>query len=253
MSTRTSMSIWAIGDLHLSFGTEHKEMSVFGPAWERHVDLLEASWDSSVAPNDLVLIPGDISWAMRLEEAIPDLEWIDKRPGVKVIIKGNHDYWWGSISKVRKALPPSIHALQHDVFCLNSIAIGGTRLWDSPDVDCRELIAMKEGVGIAPPEKKDEEEIFRRELNRLELSLRLIPKDAAIKIAMTHFPPIGPSLAPTMASALFEQYGVQIVAFGHLHSFKEGLGPLFGTARGVRYVLCSGDYLRFAPIRLLTV
>ena len=93
-------SVWAIGDPHLSFGVPHKEMDLFGPLWKNRADKIKAAWDATVAPDDIVLIPGDISWAMRIEEALPDLQWIDERPGIKILIKGNHDYWWGSISKV---------------------------------------------------------------------------------------------------------------------------------------------------------
>src|SRR4029077_20470111 len=113
------MHIWAIGDLHLSFGCKSKEMHVFGESWLDHHEKIRTVWDSVVAPDDLVLIPGDISWAMHIEEAMADLEWIDKRPGFKVMIKGNHDYWWHAIGKVRKALPKSIHAIYNDAFVYN--------------------------------------------------------------------------------------------------------------------------------------
>jgi predicted phosphohydrolase len=225
-------------------------MDVFGPAWIEHTRVIQASWDSLVSANDIVLIPGDISWAMRLDEAAPDLQWIHERPGIKVLIRGNHDYWWGSISKLRRTLPPSIHAIQHDVICFDEVAIGGSRLWDTPEVNCSELITMTGEKKASVQDHKGDDEIFQRELARLESSLQLLPKDAAVKIAMTHFPPIGPDLAPTRASALFEKYGVHIVVFGHLHSFKEGLQSTFGTARGVRYILCSGDFLHFTPIRI---
>lgn len=247
----TTRSIWAIGDLHLSFGTPNKKMDLFGPIWKDHADALQESWDRLISPDDLVLIPGDISWAMRLDEAKADLQWIHERPGIKILIRGNHDYWWGSISKVRAALPPSIHVVQNDVFCVDSIAIGGTRYWESDDVDCSRLIAMKGEPGGLREERGDDEEILRREVGRLEASLRSMPKESTVKIAMTHYPPIGPDLAPTIASALFEQYGIQIVVFGHLHSFREGLGAVFGEARGVRYVLCSSDFLHFTPTKVM--
>ena len=242
-------SIWAIGDLHLSFGVPQKEMDVFGPAWENHAGKIKDAWDQKVGSDDIVLIPGDISWAMRLEEALPDLEWIDQRPGKKVLIKGNHDFWWGSISKVRAALPPTIRALQNDAIEINGFGIAGARLWDTPEFRFDPIIEMK--PSIAPPKVKEEgkdEEIFRRELGRLEASLQQLSKEASIKIAMTHYPPIGLGLAPSSASLLLERYGVTLAVFGHLHSFKQGLPPLFGISRGIRYVLSSCDYLNFAPI-----
>lgn len=242
-------TIFAIGDLHLSFGVPHKEMELFGPAWKNHAEKIKTAWDAAVLPQDIVLIPGDLSWGMRLNEALPDIQWLDERPGIKVLIKGNHDYWWGSISKLRAALPKTIHVIQHDVVLIDDIAIGGARLWDSKEYNFSSIIDMKPMTGA--PKAKDEEkdeEIFRRELSRLEASLRLLPKDASLKIMMTHYPPIGIDLAPSSASALFEQYGVHLVVFGHLHSLKQGLPQLFGTARGVRYALCSCDYLEFAPL-----
>ena len=245
----SSRSIWAIGDLHLSFGTPNKEMDLFGPLWQGHTDKIKAAWDTTVAPDDIVLIPGDISWAMRLNEALPDLRWIDERPGIKILIRGNHDYWWGSARQLRAALPKTIRVIQNDAVIIDDVAVAGARLWDTPAFNFKSIIDMK-ATATMPKEKdiEKDEEIFRRELGRLETSLNLLPKEAAVKVAMTHFPPLGLDLMPSAVSELFERYGVSLVVFGHLHSFKKDLPPLFGTARGVRYVLCSSDYLNFSPI-----
>lgn len=224
-------------------------MDLFGPSWRGHAMTIKAAWDRHVAPDDLVLIPGDISWAMRLEEAMPDLQWIDERPGTKVLVKGNHDYWWSSLNKVRKALPPSIRVIQNDAAVCDGIAIAGTRLWESPEFSFETLIDIKPTASTARAKEPEKgEEIFRRELGRLEASLQQLPREASLKIAMTHYPPIGHDLQPSAVSALLEKYGVSLAVFGHLHALKEGLPPLFGTARGVRYVLCSCDYLRFSPL-----
>ena len=102
------MNIWAIGDLHLSFGVPDKSMDIFGPAWKDHAKQIEESWHRLIRPEDLVLIPGDISWAMRIEDAILDLQWIDRLSGTKLLLKGNHDYWWGSLKKIAAILPPSL-------------------------------------------------------------------------------------------------------------------------------------------------
>ena len=249
-----SRSIWAISDLHLSFGTPNKKMDLFGPEWKDHHQKILHAWDTSIAPNDIVLIPGDLSWAMRTEEAVPDINWVAQRPGIKVLIRGNHDYWWGSASKVRKVLPAGMFVIQNDAVCFDGIGIGGARLWDSPEYTFSEIIAIKPSL---PPMKSHEEvrdeEIFDRELHRLELSLQAIPKEASFKIAMTHYPPLGLNMDPTRASALFEKYGINLVIFGHLHSLKKGLPPLFGSARGVRYVLTSCDYLNFTPVKIQTL
>ena len=247
-------TIWALSDPHLSFGTPNKKMDLFGPEWAHHDQKMQAAWDSSVAPNDIVLIPGDISWAMRIDDALPDLQWIADRPGIKVLIRGNHDYWWSSPSKVRKALPQGMFIIQNDAVCFDGAAIGGARLWDSPEFNFSEIIDIKPSLQpVEPHEEVKDEGILDRELHRLELSLQAIPKDAPFKIALTHYPPIGTALAPTRASAIFEKYGIDLVVFGHLHSLKKNLPPLFGSARGVQYVLSSCDYLNFIPLRLRTI
>jgi predicted phosphohydrolase len=245
------MNIWAIADLHLSFGIPNKKMDIFGPAWTDHAQRLQAAWDASVLPEDLVLIPGDISWAMRFEDALPDLNWIHKRPGTKVLIRGNHDYWWSSLSKMRQQLPSSLHLVQNDCYTAGTISICGTRYWESPEYKFDSIINVTPGTML--PQEPIDEGILHRELARLELSLQKMPSTSEIKIAMTHFPPIGLALEPSRASQLFERYGIQLVVFGHLHSFRPNIPALFGTARGVRYVLASLDWLNCCPVQLMKV
>ena len=190
------MPVWAIADLHLSFGVPDKGMEVFGKHWQQHANKIEKHWRSMIAPDDLVLIPGDISWAMRLEDAIPDLQWLHALPGVKVILKGNHDYWWGSLSKVVACLPPSIHLIQNSVFNWKGVSIGGARLWDTPEYSFREWIEFQEN----PKARKNDpevlvqeefsEKIFNRELERLKRSLEQLDPSARLRLAMTHYPPI---------------------------------------------------------------
>ena len=127
------MTIWALADLHLSFGVPDKEMDVFGPKWKNHPEKIRANWEKLVKPDDLVLLPGDISWGMHPEEALPDLNWIDSLPGTKVMIRGNHDYWWTSISKVEKVLPKSIHVIQNNIYRWKDVIICGARLWDTEE------------------------------------------------------------------------------------------------------------------------
>lgn len=246
--------IWAIGDLHLSFGVKDKSMEIFGKEWENHAEQIASHWKALVHPDDLVLIPGDISWAMRIEDAINDLQWIDQLPGTKVMIKGNHDFWWGSLKKVLSHLPPSIHVIQNQAFHWKGVAIGGARLWDTPEYSFSKFVEFREN----PKEKQVEEivqeelnqKIFDRELERLKLSLQNFQKDSQIRIAMTHYPPIGPDLAPSRASQILENHGVQICVFGHLHALEKGVS-LFGEKNGIRYILASADYIRFQPIPIL--
>ena len=243
------MRIWAIGDLHLSFGVKNKSMDYFGPAWERHAEKIEHHWRSVVQQDDLVLVPGDISWAMKLEEAVPDLQWIDALPGTKVLLKGNHDYWWGSLNKIAPVLPPSIHLIQNNAFHWKGATIGGARLWDSSEYSFGQFVEFREN----PRAKKEPEEmiqedlaekLFERELQRLKLSLALLKPDAKLRIAMTHYPPISHDLKPSRVSAILKEFGVNICVFGHLHNIREGV-DLFGEAEGIEYVLVSSDYRRF--------
>ena len=245
------MAIWALADLHLSFGTPGKEMGVFGQEWERHYQKIETNWRERISQDDLVLIAGDISWAMKAAEAVPDLEWIDRLPGAKAMIRGNHDYWWSSLSKVEKVCPPSIHPIHHNIFRFGDIEVGGSRLWDTPEYGFNAFIEMKDFPQIKhkPESAEEAEKIFLRELGRLEMSLKMFSKNAKKRIVMTHYPPISADLAPSRAATLLEEYGVDACVFGHLHNAKPGSLP-FGTARGISYYLTSCDYLNFTPMKI---
>ncbi len=248
------MAVFALADLHLAFSVPDKNMEFFGPSWSRYTDRIETAWKGLVGQEDLVLLPGDISWAMTPEAASIDLRFIDSLPGTKVMIRGNHDYWWTSLSKIKQVLPPSIHLIQNDVFNWKGISIGGARLWDTPEYNFGDAIEYKENPREKKQEKVDQalenEKIFVRELNRLELSLQQIDPQAKIKIAMTHYPPIGASLISSRASAILEKYNVDICVFGHLHNVRENALP-FGEKKGVRYLLTSADYLKFIPLKLV--
>lgn len=248
------MSVWSIADLHLSFGVPNKEMDLFGPQWASHAQKVAENWVKLIRPDDLVLIPGDISWAMTTEEAKPDLEWIHNLPGTKVILRGNHDYWWTSLSKVEKVLPPSIHLIQNNSIVWNGIGIAGTRLWDTPEYTFKEFVDYKDNPRsrkLTEPESslEESEKIFQRELGRLELSLKTLKDNTDLRIAMTHYPPIGADLKDSRASALLEKYKIDICVFGHLHNLKPGIS-LFGTKNNIRYVLTACDYVNFVPVKL---
>ncbi len=226
-------------------------MDLFG--WTDHPKRVEAAWRERITPKDLVLIAGDISWAMRPEEAMADLKWIDNLPGTKVMIRGNHDYWWPSMKKLKEILPPSIHAIHNNAFLWNAIAIGGSRLWDTPEY---RFGAYADTTGAPPPAEtpaetpEEEEKIFVRELGRLEMSLQQLDPRATTRLAMTHYPPISGDLKPSRASAILEKHGITTCVFGHLHKIRRDV-PLFGQTRGVRYLLTSCDYLDFVPIQVL--
>lgn len=249
------MPVWALADLHLSFGVPNKEMDIFGSNWKGYTDKVKESWSSLITSDDLVLIAGDISWAMHPEEARPDLEWIAQLPGTKVIIRGNHDYWWTSLSKIEKVLPPSIHLIQNNAFKWKEIGIAGARLWDSAEYQFGQYINYQNNPREKPLTAQDKdpaeaERIFQRELARLEMSLKALEKTGCqTRLVMTHYPPISADLQDSRVSALLEKYGIQVCVFGHLHNVKRDK-PLFGEKNGVRYLLTSCDYLDFTPIKV---
>ncbi len=251
------MSVFALGDLHLAIGCPEKDMGIFGEHWKGYMDKMAAKWRELVTDEDLVLIPGDISWALKAEDAKVDLEWIDQLPGTKVMIRGNHDLWWGSLKKVKELSPPSIIPLHHTATTWNNISIAGTRLWDSPDE-----YSFKKYTAW-PPDPTNEEEahkleaemeqdrkIFEREMGRLEMACKALDQKAEKRIVMTHYAPIGSDLEDSRASHLLEQYHVDICIFGHLHGIDPAT-PLFGEKNGIQYLLVAADYVDFTPIKLL--
>ena len=226
------MHIYAIGDLHLSFSCE-KPMDVFGPQWKDHAKRLDEAWRAVVGPEDLVLIPGDISWAMQLSAAQPDLDFIGALPGKKLLLRGNHDYWWSSLTRVRAALDPSVFALQNDAFVYGAYAIGGTRGWNCPG-----------SAGFTAADEK----IHAREAQRLALSLAQLPEHK-IRIVMMHFPPFTERGFDPTFTKLFAQYGVSRVVYAHLHGAAHK-HAFEGVHENVRYFFAAGDYLQFVPTRI---
>ncbi len=225
------MRLFAIGDLHLP-GGEEKPMDVFGTQWENHMERISKDWREKVQQDDVVLIPGDISWAMQLRAAVPDLELIGQLPGRKVLLKGNHDYWWNAISQVRAHLPEGMYAIQHDAIETDAAVICGTRGWLLPTAE----------AGQTP----EDEKIFHRELMRLQLSIEaaMAIKGDKPLVVMTHFPPLFEAEKSTPVTELLEQYPVHTVVYGHLHG--AGIRAGFnGIWNGIRYQLVSCDALDF--------
>ncbi len=254
-----AMRIFAISDLHLSLAPPHKEMEVFGEEWRDHSRIIADNWRERIGDNDIVLIPGDISWAMHLENALPDLQYVASLPGRKVIVRGNHDFWWTSISRVRSCLHGSILAIQNDSVLIDGVAIGGARLWDIPRLNFSSLSRRRPSSPKveemeARRTAEDNERILTRELSRLETSLRTFPAEATVKIAMVHFPPLGPDLSETAATRIIKAYGVTHCVFGHLHQIVPDQNhDLFGIHNGITYSLVSCDYLDFAPRLIIEV
>lgn len=241
--------VWAIADLHLSFGVPNKKMDLFGAQWVSHAEKIRSHWLDAISADDLVLLAGDLSWAMTLDEVAADLQWLAALPGTKVLIKGNHDYWWSSLSKIQKVLPPSCHLIQNSAFQWNEYSIGGTRLWDTSEYQFNALVEFKEPEVVVKNDSQEDERIFQRELNRLEMSLKALHPQAEKRIVMTHYPPISADLKPSRVSELLEKYHVDVCVFGHLHGVKPNTN-LFGERNGVQYLLTACDFLDFKPLKL---
>lgn len=225
------MSIYAIGDLHLSLDERiEKPMDVFGSAWDNHQEKVREYWEETVTADDTVIICGDISWGLKLEEAMADLTWIHRLPGKKVISKGNHDLWWTSISRLN-ALFDDVHFLQNDAYVVDDkTCICGTRGWLTP-----EIYAFTE----------HDEKIYARELIRLKMSLDAGKRTGCENIIVSlHFPPTGAAQQPNAVTKMLTDYGVKKCVYGHLHggdAFKKGIK---GILNSVEYSLVSLDYLK---------
>jgi uncharacterized protein len=190
------MRVWAISDLHLS-GAKPKPMDIFGKNWKDHPGKIAKTWRERVSDDDLVLCPGDISWAMTLEEAAADLEYLERLPGKKILLRGNHDYWWKrkAIGQVRKSLPPSLSLLQGNAFCPNpDLVVVGARLWRFPgEKTVGDLGADLSEPGAGREDEPDDAKIFARELEYLKSSLRegeRLGGREKFLLAMTHYPPL---------------------------------------------------------------
>lgn len=199
------MKIFAISDLHLATAVE-KPMNIFGENWDNHLEKIRADWVSKVEDDDLVLLCGDLSWAMRMGEALPDIDQLKDLKGHKIILRGNHDYWWNTISQVRSNLPEKFYALQNDVLRFDNILICGTRGWTVPDLSG----------------KIDEEDkrIYARETERMKLSLKALQKvrtPADKVICMMHFPPFNAMYEDSEFTKLIIENDIGTVVYGHLH------------------------------------
>lgn len=228
------MRIFAIGDLHLSTLAQ-KPMDVFGDKWRGHMPRIEAAWREKISEEDVILIPGDISWAMRFEEAIPDLDWIETLPGTKICIRGNHDYWWDRPKKLN-AYYEKIYFLQNKAYSIGKLVICGTRGWTSPNGVCF---------------TKEDEKIYKREIARLQLSLEEAMKYKAKEIwVMLHYPPTYNKEIASPLIELLERYPVTRVIYGHLHDEYSWSEALQGEHKGINYELVAADYLNFTPLLL---
>ncbi|MBR0510655.1 MAG: metallophosphoesterase [Clostridia bacterium] len=229
------MALYVLADTHLSFGTD-KPMCIF-PGWQDHVIRLEAAWRRLVKPEDTVVIPGDISWAMQIKDAERDLAFLHALPGQKIIGKGNHDYWWCTMRKMQEFLDAngfdSIRFLFNNACRVGDIAVCGTRGWffDAQDAE-------------------DNSKIIRREAMRLARSIEEALSLGGTPVAFMHYPVVmdGQTVEPLME--VLEQFGITRCYFGHVHGDTSGRLLRF-TERGILFSLISADALGFCPKKVL--
>lgn len=228
------MAIWAIADLHLSFGTD-KPMDEFG-GWQDYVSRIEENWKNSIKPEDTVIIPGDFSWGIDFNEALPDFQFIEALPGQKILLKGNHDYWWNTRSKIEKFFSENglktFKILHNSSILCEGTAICGTRGW------------------VFMPNETHDIKISKREAMRLELSIKDSEQFGEVeKIVFLHYPPVyANEMVPNIIDVL-KKYDVKKVYYGHLHGASKSLATE-GNYMGIDFRLISADNLKFAPIKI---
>ena len=232
------MAIFAIADLHLSFSTD-KPMNVFGDNWDNHESKIKEDWLKKVSDNDTVLLPGDFSWAMNFNEVKADFEYLKLLPGRKIMLKGNHDYWWNTLAKINKFLEENnydnIDILYNSSYLVEDKIICGTRGWTLNN-------------------DEENEKVFKRELIRLDLSL----KDGITKygnnkeiIVCMHYPPTNENLmGDSEFMKIMNKYNVKICIYGHLHgeTHKEAIQ---GNVNGIELKLVSCDYTKFKLVEVI--
>lgn len=230
------MKVYAISDLHLSFNTD-KPMDVFGERWENYESKIKENVDELLNDDDVLIIAGDLSWAMQIADADADLKFIGSLKGTKIIVRGNHDYWWKSISSVREKVEGmQTFALQNDAVKIGKFIFAGTRGWVIPEP----------GKGLSDEDKK----IYNRELIRLEMALQNADKlkeEGDEIIAVLHFPPFNSAIEDNEFTALLEKYGVKKCVYGHLHG-KIKYSSSVQNKNGIEYYLSSCDKIYFDPI-----
>ena len=227
------MAIWAISDLHLSFGVKDKPMNVFGQNWDGYEEKIRKNWCEKIKPEDSVILAGDFSWGMYIEETIPDFNFLEQLPGKKLMIKGNHDYWWETLSKMNKFKNENgflgIEFIHNNYFEADGVAICGTRGWE---------------CGAEGLEPEQDKRVFEREKERLKRSLELAKNYEEI-IAVTHY---NVGMYDEYLDIL-KKYNVKKCIYGHLHG-KVDREKLNYKRGDIEFICTSCDLIDFNPIKI---
>ncbi len=229
------MSVFVIGDLHLSLGTD-KPMDVFR-GWENYVDRLKENWNSTVNDDDTVIVPGDISWAMKLEDTYTDFRFVnDELKGSKIFLKGNHDYWWSTAGKMNKYLEKSgfdrIRILNNNAYRIGDICVVGTRGWinDGTDIFDAKVLAREEG--------------------RFRMSVAEGIKLGGELTAFIHYPPVYNGEKNEYILRVISEYGIKRCYYGHVHGKASHSKAFTGQYQGTEFRMISADYIGFMPEKI---
>lgn len=261
------MKVFALSDPHLST-VSNKPMDIFGDNWNDHTRKIREGWSDVVSDDDVVLVGGDISWALKINEAEEDLALLRELPGKKVLLRGNHDYWWSGLKKVREAAGEGFEVIQNNSVVINGVGISGSRLWNYPYVkwpflgDCgsnesspNNVAEKKEAKTSGKHSDIDDEKVCKSELVRLQNSLASIPNDVDMRICMTHFPPISATPVKNELTDIIESNNMDFAVYGHLHALDRSkpFEAVDCELGGVRYILASCDWLDFVPKMIVEV
>lgn len=227
------MALFVIADLHLSFGTD-KPMDIFS-GWTDYVSRLEKNWQEIISPDDTVVIPGDVSWAISLDGALKDFKFIDSLPGHKIILKGNHDYWWSTLTKIYSFFKDNnittIDIINNNFYEYGRVGICGTRGWIND--------------GSEPGDMK----VILREAQRLERSVKAALECGLNPVVFLHYPPLFKQERNAPIMDVLLKYGVKLVFYGHLHGYSHRFA-VTGEHEGIEFRLVSSDFLHFCPLNI---
>jgi predicted phosphohydrolase len=236
----TTAKIWALSDFHLP-SKAGRTMDRYGEPWVNHPPKIHASVTAQCGPNDLLLVSGDISWALRLSETEPDFQWLSTLPCTVLLSEGNHEKWATKPKAIAAALPQNAVWMERLCFRRGNVAVVAARLWDF------------EGIfpwpGHKAVEHADPDKIRKREIGRLEAALKLLPQEEGIvRILMVHFPPLAFDASPGILTDMINRYGVHYCVYGHVHGQEEKVPAVDAVVGGTHFWLTSADWLGMSPI-----
>lgn len=225
------MNLFTISDLHLSFGSD-KPMDIFR-GWENHTERIKANWCRMIKEDDTVVMPGDFSWGLKISETLEDFKFLESLPGRKIILKGNHDLWWGTVTKIKQFFEENdiktVDILFNNCFTCGKYAIAGTRGWFCED-------------------KKDKK-VIDREAGRLELSLQEAEKTGLEILVFLHYPPVYSDNVCEEILEVLKRHNIKKVFYGHIHG--NGYNNAVSEYDGIKYKLVSCDCLNFTPFQII--